>query len=240
MITLNLLPDIKRDYLRARRTQAQVISGAILLSIVAIGVVVVAAVVVYGIQGYQKKALTDSINKNAAELKAIPDIEKYVTVQNQLANISQLHADKPIISRIFDIIPKLNPKEPNNVKIANMTVDVATTSILLEGETSSFTGLETFRDTLKNAELSYRNADNQPMKEKLFKSDGITIVEQGLGKTEAGAPIVSFKITAVYSDNLFVRANKDISVTVPNKETTQSKQDAPSVFGEPEATRGGE
>lgn len=241
MVQLNLLPDIKLQYQKARRSQARVVSGAILVCIASAGAVVLAVLWVYGIQGLQKSQLTKSIDTKYNELRSIKDVDKYVTVQNQLANISGLHAKKIITSRIFDVMAKLNPKAPNNVRISALNIDTATMTITMDGETDTFTGLETFRDTLKNASLNYMTTGSSTQNtEPLFTPENITILSQGLSKTGDNKSIVSFRLSAQYNAKVFARDSTGVSIAVPNKETTQSKEDAPSVFSPAEATSGGE
>lgn len=244
MIQLNLLPDIKIQYQKARRTQAKVVSGAILVSIASVGAVVLAVMWVYGIQGLHRAQLEKGIEKKYAELSSIKDVDKYVTVQSQLQNISGLHAQKMIMSRTFDVMAKLNPKAPNNVRISTLNIDTATTTMMIDGQTDSYTGLETFRDTLKNASLNYttvgEGASNDMVTEPLFTPDTVTILTQGVGKTNEGKALVSFKISVQYNPKVFARDSDNVSISVPNKETTQSKEDAPSVFSQAEATTGGE
>lgn len=239
MITLNLLPDIKREFLRTRRAQARVISIAVLVSIAAIALLVVVALWVYGVQAFQKSSLTASINNYDAQLRSEKDINKYLTIQNQLANISNLHSSKPILSRVFDVVSKLNPKAPNNVKVSTLEVDVETTSLIFSGETATYTGLETFRDTLKNAQLTYQDSTGASKSEQLFSA--VTIDSQGLGKTGnggSGGVVVGFKMTAVYNPIVFSRDTKQFAVNVPSKDTTQSKQDTPDIFGAKTITEG--
>lgn len=242
MIQLNLLPDIKIQYQKARRTQAKVVSGAILVSIVSVGAVVLAVMWVYGIQGLHKAQLTKGIEKKYSELSAIKDIDKYVTVQSQLKNISGLHAQKTIMSRTFDVMAKVNPKAPNNVRISTLNIDTATNTMMIDGQTDSYTGLETFRDTLKNASLNYTTTGEEGgmMTEPLFTPESVIILTQGVGKTNEGKVLVSFKISVEYNPKVFARDSENVAITVPNKETTQSKEDAPSVFSQAEATTGGE
>jgi Tfp pilus assembly protein PilN len=237
MIRLNMLPDVKREYLHARRLESKVVAGALLLSAIAIGLVVLIALYVYGAQTLQKNGLTSKINSQMSELKEIKDIDKYVTIQNQLGSISSLHEKKLLYSRLFTILPKLNPAAPHNVKITNLTVDSAENTIMFEGETSSFTALETFRDTLKNARLLFNTNESETMKDEgLFSS--VVIDTQAIGKATNGATVVTFKLTTSVNTGVFARTTKSYDVTVPNKETTQSKEDAPDVFGKSTTVEG--
>lgn len=229
MIHLNLLPDVKRDFLKAKRDQARVISIAILSVFVVGGITVALAVWVYAVQTIHINLLTQNIKDKAAEIEAIPDVNKYVTLQNQLANLSALHDGKNDFSRLLSILPTLNPKSPNNVELSSVTLGAEENTIALEGRVSDFTGLITFRDILENAELEYRvDADSEVIKEKLFSE--VVIIEQGMSKTSEGATVVGFKINVKYNPAAFVSSSKDVSVSVPKLETTPSKQGSPDLF----------
>lgn len=238
MIRLNLLPDIKREYIRARRIEARVITLATLASIGAVAGIVALGLWVYGAQTLQKNLLNSSIEKRMSELKSKKDINKYVTVQNQLTHIDSLHGNKVIISRVFDVLSKLNPKAPNNITISDLTVDTTNTIMSFEGQVGTYTALETFRDTLKNAELQYQvEGESGSNTEKLFSD--VLIVSQAIGKDQATQKdYVSFKISAKYSTRVFAVNVNSFQVIVPNIETTQSKQDAPDVFGGDQKTGG--
>mgnify|MGYP001584056236 FL=1 len=50
MIELNLVPDVKQEFIRAKRIRNVVISTVILVGIVSIGVVVLLALYLFGVQ----------------------------------------------------------------------------------------------------------------------------------------------------------------------------------------------
>lgn len=227
MISLNLLPDVKIEYLRTRRLQARVISGAILATIIALGLVVLMAVWVYGAQTLQKTYLTSEIKKHNNELQAIPDIDKYLTIQNQLANLTTLHEGKNDFSRLLTFLPLLNPSAPRNVTLTNVSLktDDVGNLLTLQGETKDYTGLNTFRDTLLNATLTY-----DTVSEKLFES--VVITSSSLEIGQAGEGVVTFNIDTTYNPNAFLSSVKNPSVSVPKLNTTQSVQSAPNVFGQ--------
>lgn len=232
MIKLNLLPDVKIEYLKTKRTQAQVISIATIVSIAMIALVVVLALWVYGGQTLQKDYLTGQIQKNAAELKSVPDVDKYLTIQNQLAHITALHDNKSDFSRLMTYLPSLNPVQPNNVTIT--TVELSSTEdgvriLSLQGEGKDYTALSTFRDTLVNAVLKYSDEEDKVVEERLFEA--VTVVSSGLEKSSKGGSVVVFKIDTTYNPNAFLSSVKDPSVSVPTKTTTQSAQASPNVFG---------
>lgn len=235
MITLNLLPEVKLEYLRTRRLKAKVIGSAILATMVAIGLVVLVAGWVYGAQTFHKSRLTDEIKKNAMALKAIPDIEKYLTIQNQLANLSTLHEGKNDYSRLLTFLPALNPAAPRNVTLTNIELKSTDeiSSLLFQGEAKDYTGLNTFRDTLANATIKYDGKT-----EKLFTA--VIITSSALEQGQGGAPVVTFSIDTTYNASVFLSSVKSPQIEVPQLNTTQSAQAAPDVFGKSSVERGSE
>ena len=226
MIKLNLLPDVKLEYLHTKRMQAQVISIASLVTLAAIGLVVFLALWVYGAQTLQKNHYTGEIKKNAATLKSIKDIDKYLTIQNQLANITALHDSKSDFSRLLTYLPTLNPSQPNNVTLTNVELisNELGNTLALQGEAKDYTALTTFRDTLLNAQLKYGDTN-----EKLFES--VNVAASSLEQSIKGPQIVVFRIDTVYNPNAFLASIENPEVVVPIKTTTQSAQSSPDVFG---------
>lgn len=228
MITLNLLPDVKREYLRTRRLQSKVMAIATIVSLIAVGLVVVLAISVYGGQTVYKGYLTGEIKKHGDELKSIEEVDKYLTLQNQLANLTELHDNKMDFSRLLTFLPSMNPAAPNNIRLTKVeaVADEMLNTLVLEGEVANYTGLNTFRDTLTNAELTYKDQEN-PVK--LF--DSVEVVTSALERSQQGGTIVVFRIETVYLKEAFLFSTKQPVVTVPQMVTTQSIQNAPSVFG---------
>lgn len=226
MITLNLLPDVKLEYLRTRRVQAKVISIATTITIVAVGLIVLVAAWVYGGQTLQKSYLSGEIVKNTASLKAIPDIDKYLTLQNQLAKLTALHEGKNDFSRLLAYLPLVNPAPPNNVTLISIELTSSDEGSLLtfQGEAKDYTGLNTFRDTLQNAELKYGDQT-----EKLFET--VSVTSSTLEQSAQGTSVIVFNINTTYNPNAFLFSIKNPTVNVPQRNTTQSVQSAPDVFG---------
>lgn len=232
MITLNLLPDVKRQYIKTRRTYARVISLSILSSIVAIGITVLLVVWVYVVQQVHIGLVTDTIKKRETQLESIKDVSKYVTVQNQLTNLSTLHDEKNDFSRLFAFLPQLNPTTPDNVKLGTVAVNDADGTITMQGSTSSYTGLVKFRDILQKANVKYKTPGSEESSEEaLFSS--VIVAEQAMSASvDASNPgsQVTFKIIVTYAKPAFAYLSSDVSVSVPTLETTPSKRDVPDIF----------
>ena len=187
MVELNLLPDIKKEFLRAQRTRNLVISGAIMTSIIAGGFVVILASTVYVGQQAIKKKLSDDITTSQRNLEAKPEINKSLAIQGQLTAIDKVSSSRSQYARLLDFLPLLNPAPPSNVSLTNAMLTKADNSLVMDGEASTFEGGKTrasFKLTLTFApeafdmattdikisvpKLTTSNSDQNAPKESLF------------------------------------------------------------------------
>lgn len=225
MIQLNLLPDLKKEYIKAQKTKGLVITVAVLTTIGAVGLSGLLFLYVTFGQQLQINLATESIQKKSAELSAVKDINQYLTIQNQLAAIEPLHADRGVYSRLFTFLNVLNPGPPNNINLSNAQIVATDNSVVFTGATGSFESLNVFVDTLKNAQVSYRlEGQGDAQDESMFTQ--VLIQDSGLAKIN-NRTLVSFTVRALYSAPVFDARNTDVVAKVPNITTTQSVTGAP-------------
>lgn len=232
MIELNLLPDVKRDFVRAQRMRRQVIAGVILLSMAAVGVVVALALYVYGAQFAFGQVLDGGIKSKSEELANVDDLDDYLTIQNQLRALPELHDAKMAYDRLFTYLPTLNPAPPSNIRITRLSVDQENGKITIVGYGRDYKAVTVFENTVKNAQLSYKDGDSgEQTSESFVKS--IEMSDVDLSEDANGNRVVAFTATLEYGDGAFKRNASSIQLRVPNKNTTQSAERVPQqVFGE--------
>jgi Tfp pilus assembly protein PilN len=227
MIQLNLLPDVKKEFLKAQSSRNRVTFFAIVAVVGAAGLTVAMAAFVYGVQNAQLYFLNQSIVNRTAELQNIPDIDKYLTVQNQLEKLSELHANKNMYSRMLDFVKVLNPTAPHRVQLGSLEINDEQKKITFSGTTDTFESFNTFKDTLENAELTYKdglNPEGEALKEPLFSN--ISVENSGLARV-GNKQRVSFVVNVTFSENTFLNRYTGVSVKVPEIETTGSARQAP-------------
>ena len=200
MIEINLIPDVKQELLRAQRMRAVVISSSIFISIVAGVVVVLLALYVFGFQAIRDVAAEDAIKKQSTELSKVEDLSEMLTVQNQLARIDELSANKKMTSRLFDVLAGVLPPEPNAVKVSNVAVDTDLDTIRIEGQTRAYDSMEVFKKTLDNAVILYTKGDEEPTQVKL--AGDISASDISFGDSD-GTKVLRFNITFKYDEVLF-------------------------------------
>lgn len=144
----NLLPNAKLAVIRAQRQRAQIVRLATLITAASFGLLVLsflwAGVV-------QKKQLSDSKKKVAAaviQVNSTPNLDKMLTVQNQLQSLASLHQAKHVSSRIFAYLPALTPAD---VKVGRLVIDYAAGTLEMDGTADSQRSVSGFIATLKEA-----------------------------------------------------------------------------------------
>ncbi len=151
MVQLNLLPDIKIEYIKSRSQKRFVMLLSTLVISISLGIVVFLALIVYGYQNTRLSALEDNIQEKSSELSNTPGLNEILTIQNQLSALDTLHAEKPAVDRL----PKyLSQIIISTAVLEDITIDLTTNTISISGTTDSLQDVNTLVDTLKFAEIS--------------------------------------------------------------------------------------
>lgn len=227
MIQLNLLPDIKKEFIKAQKTKNVVISAAILTTIVALGIVVLLFLYVNIVQRLQLAAADTDIKTRTAQLKKVKDINKYLTIQNQLKSLPQLHEAKPLYSRLLGFLGTLNPGAPNSVSLSNLQVQNEVKTISFSGTAPTFEAFNVFVDTLKHANFNYKSAPTETNVQtaQLFKS--VTVDSSNLTRSGGNQSLVVFTVRAEYKEEAFSTKSYDVTVAIPSIKTTDSVNNSP-------------
>lgn len=227
MIQFNLLPDVKIKYIKARQQKRLVMvimSGICAASLLVMSLTMVYVYVIQGskIKSYDNKiqASSKSINTKNAQ---VDDINKVLTVQNQLTSLDVLHTDKPITSRVYDYLAKLTP---SNVTIAKLQVSNSDTKTFsIQGSTDTLESINKFVDTLK---FTTYKADGDGAEEKQVFSQ---VVLASFSRDKAGA---SYSLSFNYDPIIFDSTSKVDNLVVPTKLTTRSELGRPILQSEAE------
>jgi len=226
MIEINLVPDVKQELIKAQRVRVSVISISILTGLIAAGVVVLLAIWVFGVQTARSVILDNTIQSESETLASVEDVNDVLTIQNQLSRISEMHDNKTITSRVFDILTTINPSEPNNVAVTNLLLDLETSTITIEGQAANgYPALETFKKTIEATTLRFNQNDEQvsvPLASDMSDS------ERSYGEDASGARVLRFTLSFVYPEELFSRAAQNATIVAPERaNATDSFQGVP-------------
>ena len=227
MIEINLLPNVKRELLKTRAMRNRVISISFLVGGVSIAAVVVLALIL-GSQIAAEAVQNGVIKDRNDKLMAVEDLNKVVTIQNQLTKINEQHSRKKINSRIFDVVTAVNPVAPNNVSFSDIKVNPESKTITLEGSAvNGYSALETLKKTILNTKVQTTDGD---------KSSEVSLTKEikdgdtSFGENSEGKKVLQFSFSFEYAEELLAPANNGtVSVLTPTGkvDVTDSRQGIP-------------
>ena len=162
------------------------------------------------------------------KLMAVEDLNKVVTIQNQLTKINEQHSRKKINSRIFDVVTAVNPVAPNNVSFSDIKVNPGSKTITLEGSAvNGYSALETLKKTILNTKVQTTDGD---------KSSEVSLTKEikdgdtSFGENSEGKKVLQFSFSFEYAEELLAPANNGtVSVLTPTGkvDVTDSRQGIP-------------
>lgn len=233
MIEVNLIPDVKLELIKAQKMRNKVISITALVGLASVATVVVLAFYVFGVQALRGSLADTAINNNIEKLKKVEDLDKTLTIQNQLVKITGLNKSKKISSRLFDLLNSVIPPAPNDIQISLINVDTVANVVHLEGQAlNSYPAVEIFKKTLENAILDYKDQDGQAQQIKLIND--IVVSNTSYGQDLSGRRLLGFSMGFSYAPELFDQASKGVNIKVNvNGDVTDSYINIPkSIFAD--------
>jgi Tfp pilus assembly protein PilN len=233
MAQFNLLPDVKLQYIKTQRVKRTV---GVLSILVAGGLLAIFILLLLYVRVAQKQhinALTDDINAAAATLQEKPDLDKVLTIQNQLNSLPALHEQKIISSRLADYLAKLTP---NKATISNVEVDFEANTMLLQGNADALRTVNKFIDTIKFTKYKTNTSDAvaaNGFSEVVLQNFTVSTAAEGVA-SEAPA---TYEIALVFDPIIFAGlkedqkadpAKPDVVLQVPKIISTRSEVETPN------------
>lgn len=217
MIQINLIPDIKAEYLKAQRLRHSVlvIAGGIIVGSVLL--LVMLSSYAFGVQNFRLNSLQSSINENTQQIKSNQDLDKILTIQNQMIQLTPLHDSKPVAARMFDFIQKTTP---NNVQFDNYRVGFDGSTVEINGSAESVVKINEFVDTLKFTEVQTFDS----AADSTFAFSNVVLESFGSGENS------NFRITFNFNPILYNSSQENVVLVVPKITTTRSQTEQPSTL----------
>lgn len=214
MVQLNLLPDVKLEYIKTKRTKRLVLSLSFLVIAVSVSFFIFMLIFVDGIQKKHMSNLDKDIDEKVTTIQNTPEVDKILTIQNQLAVINGKHDEKPTATRL---LPYLAQVLPNGSKLTELKADFKTNTITITGNTTDINAINKFVDTLKFAEYTIKpDAKGKPFSQVVLSS-----YTTDPGKAE-------FTVTAKFDPVIFDNAN-EVTLVIPGIVSTRSSTEKPNI-----------
>jgi Tfp pilus assembly protein PilN len=213
-IQFNLLPDIKVQYLKAKRQKHLVVLASVSASVVALAVFVILLTTVFVLQKKNIADLNKDIKSSSTQLQNVEDLDKILTVQNQLNSLPALHSDKVVASRLADYLIQVTPA---TISISKLSIDYEANTMTIAGSTGDLTAVNIFTDTLKFTK--FKTKDNS--EEKLAFSK---VVLASFARDEKSA---TYELGFEFDPTIFSNS-EEVSLVVPQIVTTRSEVAKPT------------
>lgn len=232
MIQFNLLPDVKIEFIKTQRLRRTIFLVSILVTVVSVGLLAIQFMTVGVYQKVKLNSLSKEIAQSSKKLQDTPDLNKILTVQNQLNSLQGQHDKKVIASRLPKFLDKVTP---SNVSINKLDVDFTTQTLIFAGKSDNLVNINKFVDTLKFTNYQRTGSEDTT---KAF----VSVVLEAFAKDVTGGG-VTYTIKATYDPVIFSTIQPDantaegslnqqdaIALNVLNIITTRSETEKPGVF----------
>lgn len=214
MVQFNLLPDVKLEFVKTQRTKRLLTLVSLFASVGALAILFLSFVSVDVIQKKSLSDLNDDVSKYSNQLKSVSDLDKILTVQNQLGTLTSLHDKKPVTSRLFGFISQVTPAQAS---LNSLSIDFTTNQLTVGGSAPSLDVISTYTDTLKATQYKIAGSSSTTH---AFSN----VVLSSFSRTDKGA---TFTITLSF-DPLIFNTNNDVSFVVPQSANASQS----TIFGE--------
>lgn len=213
---LNLLPAVKMEYIKAQRARRLVTSVAVIVAVASVALLLL----LLSVSGLQKKHindLTNDISDETSQLKAKPQINKMLTVQNQLSALTDLHSGEPAASRVFSY---LNQVTPTRVSITDFSIDFTQQTATITGTSDNLAHVNQYVDTLKHATFATKdnNTAQTAFKDVVLSSFSLNT------DTSDSSQAANYTVTLTYDQTIFDNT-QNVTLSVPKITTTRLTAD---------------
>jgi uncharacterized membrane protein len=224
MIQFNLLPDVKLQYVKARKLKHAVITISILVAAGSLAVLVLLFGIVNGLQRTHLNNLNNDIAKKSSELKEKPDLDKILTIQNQLNNLTPLHEQKHQASRLQQFVSQITPVQAT---FAEFTINFDESTMKITGAADSLLTVNQFIDTIKFTKYTIVAEGESAESAEQFAAFK-DVVLTSFDRNEEGA---SYEIDLKFDPLIFDNKNT-VALVVPEIITTRSVTERPDTTGQ--------
>lgn len=214
MIQFNLLPDIKIQYLKAKRQKHVIVLVATIATLASLGIFILLLTTVFVLQKKNISDLNKDIKASSEELKSVDDLNKILTVQNQLGALTGLHDEKVVSSRLLDYLTQVTPA---NTSVSKLEVDYATNTMVITGNAPALAIVNTYADTLKFTKF----VTGENTEERNAFSE---VVLSSFNRDNKGT---TYEVSLKFDPSIFENSEQ-VALKVPKIITTRSETDKPA------------
>lgn len=142
---INLVPDVKGEMIRALKLRNFIFFLCIVVASASIGITVLLGLAA-GAQQLAVDGKKDTIIKMSNRIASYTDLKDFLTIKDQLGNITNITNKKRVLSRTFNILSALLPTGADEIKISELSVDLASEEPTFTFDAQANAGREPYID----------------------------------------------------------------------------------------------
>ena len=142
---INLVPDIKDEMIRTLKLRNFIFFLCLIVAAASVGVTIVVGLIMGG-QEIAIDSKQKAIDNLSSKLNSYSDLNDFLTIKDQLSDISKLTDRKQVLSRTFNILSALIPTGADTITISELVVNLQedTPTFSFDGQANA--GKEPFID----------------------------------------------------------------------------------------------
>lgn len=135
---INLVPDIKNDAIKAIKLRNLTFFICIVIAAASITTTAIFASIAFGQQAVAN-GKKDTIASLSSKLSSYSDLNNFLTIKDQLNDLSVISKNKTLLSRAFNILSAVVPSGPDTIIISDFSVNLssATPTITFDAQANS-------------------------------------------------------------------------------------------------------
>lgn len=121
---INLVPDIKNEMIKALKLRNFIFFLCIVISSASLSL----GLIFLSIAGGQQAALDgkkDTISAMSSTIGSFTDLSEFLTIRDQLGNLSAISDNKKLLSRSFSVLSALIPRGADSITISELSINLS-------------------------------------------------------------------------------------------------------------------
>ena len=160
---INLVPDIKGEMIKSLKLRNFIFFLCIVVAAASVGVTALFG----AIAGGQQLAISNkkqTIENLSGKLKSYGDLSDFLTIKDQLSNLSDITSNKKVLSRTFNVLSALLPTGADYIRVSELNVDLSGDSPVFAFDAQANAGrppyidynvLDSFKKSMKYMRYDY-------------------------------------------------------------------------------------
>jgi len=210
MIQFNLLPDVKIDFIKTRYRKRLIAFVSIVAAASTLTIFILLFLYVRVAQKAQMNSLSKEIQTHLSTIQQTPDLDKILTIQNQLNSMPDLHNKRVVTSRLVDYLGQLTPAQAT---ISEVQMSFPESKLTIKGNADSLGTVNKFTDTLKFTD--YKVNEEQPKEGKAFSSVVLQSFSLNLASADQRVGAASYEISFTFDAAIFASISRQLPPEIP-------------------------